>query len=136
MAGMGSFDFSEIKKLAQDLKELEQALPSFFEACVRDLALILLRKTVKRSPVDTGQLRRNWTIGPIRCVGSGYEVELYNPTDYAAYVEFGHRLKRKEGWGWVEGRFMMTISEDELEREMPAILDRKLQRLLNRFLGG
>ncbi|MNB80552.1 hypothetical protein D3C75_273170 [compost metagenome] len=136
MAGMGSFDFSEIKKLAQDLKELEQALPAFFEECVRDLVLILLRKTVKRTAVDTGQLRRNWTIGPIRREGNGYEVELYNPTDYAAYVEFGHRLRLKEGWGWVEGRFMMTISEEELEREMPAILDRKLQRLLDRFMGG
>lgn len=136
MAGLGGFDFSELKKLAKDMQELQAALPGFFEECVRDLALLLLSKTVKRTPVDTGELRRNWTVGPVNRTGDGYEVEVYNPTDYAMYVEFGHRLRKKNGWGWVEGRFMMTISEQELEREMPAIIDRKMQRLLERYLGG
>jgi len=135
MANWGSFDISELERLAKNLQELQKALPAFFEECVRELALQLLTKTTKRTPVDTGELRRNWTIGPVTRAGDGYEVEVYNPTDYAMYVEFGHRLRKKDGWGWVEGRFMLTISEQELEREMPAILDRKLQKLLDRFIG-
>ncbi|WP_438435409.1 HK97 gp10 family phage protein [Gorillibacterium sp. sgz500922] len=136
MPRMGDFDFGELERFAGDLKGLQQAMPSFLEACVRELALILLTKAVKRTPVDTGQLRRNWTIGPVHRVGDSYEVEVYNPTDYAMYVEFGHRLRTKSGWGWTEGRFMLTISEQELERELPAILDRKLQAMLDRHLGG
>lgn len=32
--------------------------------------------------------------------------------------------------GWVKGKFMLTISEQELEREAPKIIERKLQRKL------
>ena len=34
--------------------------------------------------------------------------------------------------GWVEGKFMLTISEQELEGDIPKIIERKLKG----FLGG
>jgi hypothetical protein len=47
---------------------------------------------------------------------------------YASYVEYGHRTADHKGW--VEGRFMLTISVQELERMAPALLEKKLIKFL------
>ena len=66
----------------------------------------------------------------INKVGDTYQIEIINPVEYAPYVEFGHRTRNHEGW--VPGRFMLTISEKELESQAPKVLERKLMR----YLGG
>jgi len=75
-------------------------------------------------------LRREWTVGEVVKTDNGYTIEVINPTEYASYVEFGHRTPNHKGW--VEGRFMLTISEQELEADAPRILENKLMK----FLGG
>ena len=139
----GEFDFDEIRRLARNLKELEKALPGFIEDCVREIALRLLAKVVPRTPVDTGELRRNWTIGQIRRIKGGWQVDVFNPVLYAIYVEYGHRGVYVPALGvtlhvdthWTEGKFMLTISEQALERELPAILKRKQEAFLKKYLG-
>ena len=37
---------------------------------------------------------------------------------------------------WVEGRFMLTISTQELEQQAPAILERKLYKFLKECLDA
>lgn len=54
--------------------------------------------------------------------------------NYASYVEYGHRTKNHKGW--VEGRFMATISMQEIERQLPKFLERKQVELLNQILNG
>lgn len=134
MNRMGNFEFGELKEFQKKLERMGQNFDAFVEECIRELAARLLAKTIARTPVDTGDLRRGWTIGAIQRVGDNFLVEIINPVEYAMYAEFGHRTRNHTGW--VEGRFMLTISEAELEREMPAILNRKLQQFMNRFLGG
>ncbi|MEF3309513.1 HK97 gp10 family phage protein [Paenibacillus sp. GYB004] len=133
MPRWGEFDFAEIKALAKNFEEIEKALPAFIEECVHELAARLLAKVVIRTPVDTGELRRGWTLGRVIRIASGYQVEVINPVDHAIYVEFGHRTKNHKGW--IEGRFMLTISEKELERELPAILQKKQEAFLKKYLG-
>jgi hypothetical protein len=132
MSGFGDFDFSALKEFKGQLDRMQAAWPAFLDECIRELAARLLAKVVPRTPVDKGELRRGWTIGQIVRTPTGVEVEVINPVEYAPYVEFGHRTRNHTGW--VEGRFMLTISEDELQRELPAILNRKLQQFLNRFI--
>ncbi|OYP21341.1 hypothetical protein CG709_08025 [Lachnotalea glycerini] len=60
--------------------------------------------------------------------GGYYVVEITNPVEYASYVEYGHR--KRGGKGWVNGRFMMTMSEKELERQAPAVIQKKLMSYL------
>lgn len=132
MPRWGKFDFDELKRFAKNLEEMEKAIPSFVEECVKEAAGRLLAKVVPRTPVDTGKLRRNWTIGRVQRISGGWQVEVINPTEYAAYVEYGHRTRDHKGW--VEGRFMLTISEKELERELPAILAKKQEAFLKKFL--
>lgn len=87
-----------------------------------------------------GTLRRGWTSGKsqsgaayansltVKRMGNVYTIEVVNPVEYASYVEFGHRTRNHEGW--VEGHFMLTISEQEIERDAPRILENKLKKKL------
>ena len=87
-----------------------------------------------------GTLRRGWTGGKsqsgtayaqglkVHHFGNVYVIEVINPVEYASYVEFGHRTRG--GDGWVEGHFMLTISEQEIERDAPKILENKLKKKL------
>lgn len=68
--------------------------------------------------------------------GEMLTIEIINPVEYASYVEYGHRqqpgryvpaLGKKLKQGWVPGQFMMTISEQELERIAPQILEKKIK---------
>ena len=61
-------------------------------------------------------------------VGTDYVIEVINPVEYASYVEFGHRTR--DHAGWVEGRFMLTISEKEIRDSAPNILQKKLEKYL------
>jgi hypothetical protein len=65
----------------------------------------------------------------IRKVDNAYTIEVINPVHYASYVEFGHRTANHKGW--VEGKFMLTISEQELEADAPRVIENKL----NKYLG-
>ena len=86
-----------------------------------------------------GTLRDAWTILPVEKQGNNYVVTIVNNTEYVSYVEFGHRqrpgryvpaLGKSLKASWVKGRFMLTISEQELEKELPALLEQKLYNLL------
>ena len=61
-------------------------------------------------------------------VGTDYVIEIINPVNYASYVEYGHRTRNHKGW--VEGKFMLTISEDEIRNSAPRILEKKLKDYL------
>lgn len=87
-----------------------------------------------------GTLRRGWTAQKnqsastyvqnlnVNHFGDTFVIEIVNPVEYAPYVEFGHRTKNHKGW--VRGKFMLTISEQELQAVAPAILQRKLAKKL------
>lgn len=82
-----------------------------------------------------GTLRRGWTVGEIKRAGGNYEIEIINPTEYASYVEYGHRQKpgkyvpalgKKLKKGWVPGKFMLTMSLQELQTQASRIIEMKL----------
>ena len=97
-------------------------------------------KYSKGSGKTGGTLRRGWT-GQKRAsaqnyaesltvhhFGDTYVIEIINPVEYASYVEYGHRTANHKGW--VPGRFMMTISEQELASIAPKVLEAKIKKYL------
>ncbi len=140
----GTFDMKELKRLQDRLQKM-QSPEAFCEACAKELAARLLRKVIMRTPVGQypagsgktgGTLRRGWTAGgnqdvsnyvnsvAITHTGDTYTIEITNPVEYAPYVEYGHRTRDHKGW--VKGRFMMTISEKELQQIAPKVLMRRM----------
>ena len=137
------FDYDELQKLKEQIEKLgdPSQMDQFFESCAKELAARLLAKVIKRTPVgqypvETGKkggtLRRGWTTGnsdmKVTKVGTDYVIEIINPVEYASYVEFGHRTRNHKGW--VEGKFMLTISEEEIRKSAPRILEKKLEKYL------
>lgn len=139
----GEFEFDDMKQLKKKLKDMRKDLPSvFFYGCLQEIALLLLAKVVPRTPVDSGELRRGWTIGQIQKVKGGWQIEVINPVEYAIYVEYGHRGVYVPELGvtlhvdthWTEGKFMLTLSEKEVERAIPRIIQKRLDHLLKTYL--
>ena len=148
MARSGTFNFKDFEKIKNNMEKLNQEqVDLFIDACAKELAARLLAKVIKRTPVGDypnssgkkgGTLRRGWTGGKnssavayadsltIHHFGDAYVIEIINPVEYASYVEFGHRTANHKGW--VNGRFMLTISEQEIQQAAPAIIEKKLMK--------
>jgi hypothetical protein len=153
MARSGTFNFQDFEKIKNNLEKLNQEqVDLFIDACAKELAARLLAKVIKRTPVGDypnssgkkgGTLRRGWTGGKnssavayadsltIHHFGDAYVIEIINPVEYASYVEFGHRTANHKGW--VNGRFMLTISEQEIQQAAPAIIEKKLMKLMKQM---
>ena len=159
-------DTRQLREFQKKLERMQKDNNEFLEACAKELAARLLAKVIKRTPVgdysDTydleddgenkflvmsdkqgGTLRKGWSTSEITKVGDTYQVEVFNDTKYASYVEYGHRQKpgryvsaigKRLKKGWVEGRFMLTISEQELQRDAPRILEKKIEKMLKEGL--
>jgi hypothetical protein len=151
MAKGGKVDFGDLEKFRDKLSQhfSRSQVDLFIEACAKELAARLLAKVIKRTPVGQypkgtgkkgGTLRRGWTGGKsqggatyanslkVNRFGDAFVIEIINPVEYASYVEFGHRTRG--GNGWVEGKFMLTISEQEVKRDAPRVLENKLKKKL------
>lgn len=148
MARSGTFNFQDFERIKNNLEKLNQEqVDLFIDACAKELAARLLAKVIKRTPVGDypnssgkkgGTLRRGWTGGKnssavayadsltIHHFGDAYVIEIVNPVEYASYVEFGHRTANHKSW--VNGRFMLTISEQEIQQAAPAIIEKKLMK--------
>lgn len=142
MARWGKVDYRQLQALQKRMQQLEKAdLQKFCEEMAKEIAARLLRLVVKRTPVGQyddgrvgGTLRRGWTTGTVEKNGYNYKIEVYNNVEYAIYVEFGHRTRG--GKGWVPGRFMMTISANELQGKVHKIIEKKLIKLLGDAFNG
>ena len=97
-----------------------------------------------------GTLRRGWTGGVdasafaanlnVQRVGSGgYSITITNPVHYASYVELGHRqtpgryvpaIGKRLKASWVNGKFFLKTSEDQLRMAAPTILKPLLEAYL------
>ena len=154
----GRCEYRQLIKLRDNLAKLQSAdLDKFCRDTSKELAARLLSLVIPATPVGKypkasgkkgGTLRRGWTARteqeaasrggsnnakeyaealPISKQGSTYVVEVINPVHYASYVEFGHRTP---GGGWKEGKYFLTISEQQLRGQAPAIIEDKLKKLL------
>lgn len=136
--------FDGLKEFQKIIEEMEKEKEQLMIDTIKELAGRLLRKVIKRTPSDTGNLRRNWTVSDVRKNGENYEIEVSNSAEYASYVEFGHRqtpgrfvpaIGKRLKKSWVKGKFMLTISENELQKQAPAVIEKKITEWLKK-LGG
>ena len=130
-------DTRELRQFREKLENINT--DSLLKEIAADLAARLLRKVKKRTPVDTGELRRNWQVSNIRLFERFCGVEIYNSTEYAEYVEFGNRqtpgryvpaIGKRLKKAWVPGKFMLTLSAKELENMKDRIVRRKVEEWL------
>lgn len=147
-------DFSEFEKFKNQLKDMEKELPVFEQGCADEIGARLLRAVRQKTPVGIypkesgkqgGTLRRNWFVTDAKRTSEGYSVDVINNTEYASYVEYGHRqnvgqyvpaLGKRLKQPWVEGRHMLQDSVDELQSKADAIIERRMQNWLEEKMNG
>lgn len=159
----GGFDYSEFIELAQRVKKMEQGSVQFIEKFLLEMALRALRNIIKRTPTSTGDLKNKWYLSGVARRGNDVTISIINPALYASFVEYGHwqevgrfvpghwepgvekdRFVYEQGAKsgmvlknpWVEGHYMLSVSIQEIEREMPGRLSAAWKRYAKAMLGG
>lgn len=145
--------YSQLIEFSNKLKRLNDVQrEQYIEGAIKEIAARLLAKVIKRTPVGVyndgrvgGTLRRGWTGEKnqnaskyaqslnVMKRGDTYIIDIINPVEYASYVEYGHRTRNHKGW--VKGRFMLTISAQEIEQITPQILEKRLEKLLKEVIN-
>lgn len=135
---------SEIKGLDSLLLKIElfdKKAPSEIAKIKNEVAEVVFSDVVKNTPIDTGTLVSSWNLKGI----NQYETKIYNNAvnkgEYYAWdVEYGHRVKSKNGWvsgtgggiKYVKGVFMLR---DAFERGSK-MLENKANITLEQLMRG
>lgn len=128
MANWGQVDFSGLVELRDKIENLQEFLDDFYIYATKEIAQIIVNKVISKTPVDTEYLAKHWTTGEFKKEGDCYSIEVINPIEYAEFVEFGHRKRNDKGW--VEGKFMLTIAERDVQRDLENIIMEKLKKFV------
>lgn len=118
-----TIDIEELKDYDEKLIRAIPLLQNFEERFLTTLANKVMRKAMKRTPVDTGRLRRSYKVTKVEEKGGSLQITVYNDArdngmdeSYASYVEYGHFTRGRVSW--VEGHWMLTMATDEVKAEM------------------
>ena len=117
--------FKEFDKILDEIKtKAPQATEKFLMLQAEDL-----KKNVKElTPVDTGVLKNSWQReNGKRLTGKAFSQIVFSMTNYAAHVEYGHRIGKSKT-KFVRGRFMLRIAV--------AMRQIKFYKDLKNFYGG
>ena len=122
---MSGYNF-EIKGIDNFLKNIDNIQNNFhgdLENLIKKHGVYLFTNTKKRTPVDTGQLRRSWQLKYKK--GDLY-IRLYNNTEYGIYVEYGHRTRG--GKSYIEGAYMLKKTFEKTEKKFIEDLEKLLKK--------
>ena len=118
----------EIQGLNRFIRTLNNATNNFDEEASKRLNNIsqrLIRKVKLKTPVDSGVLQKSW-----RSKKDGDLARIvYNNIKYAPYVEYGHRTRG--GKSFVDGRYMLTKSVQEIEGTLTDEFSMMIENLFN-----
>jgi len=117
-------DTRELEELYEKLKKAACNTKPIRRKIANKLSGKLLGLAKGYTPVKTGFLRNNWAIEANE-KNDCLDVEVYNPTEYASYVEDGHR--KIDRIGWVEGKFMLSKAEIETKKNAPEIIKKRIE---------
>lgn len=85
---MASITWTGTKELNAALKRIVREYPRERDLFLSQEAELLTARVKPKTPADTGRLRGAWA----RSAPAGGSIEVYNNTEYAPFVEFGHRI--------------------------------------------
>ena len=118
----------EIQGLNRFIRTLNNAANNFDEEASKRLNNVsqkLVAKVKLKTPVDSGVLRKSW-----RSKKDGDLARIvYNNVKYGPHVEFGHRTRG--GKSFVDGRYMLTKSVQEIEDTLTSEFSIMIENLFN-----
>jgi hypothetical protein len=88
-------DFREFQDLLDSFKEVQKQHEAFLRKFLTEMGMRALAQTKKLTPVDTGNLRNRWELSQVYRKGDSLYIVLFNPVEYASFVEDGHMQRRR-----------------------------------------
>ena len=92
------FDYRQVKQFRDNLEQLDREKDEFLQSCAKELAARLLALVIRRTPKDTGTLKRGWTT---QRAGSGAEGlksnsgrQFADPYDASVYHFLRNRINQ------------------------------------------
>lgn len=134
----GTIDYSELEKLKDKLANFDNK--ALLIDCTLELAQMYLDQVTELTPVVTGNLKGDWHNTTPKITKQSCSVDIVNGSEYASYVEYGHRQKvgkyipalgKRLVKPWVKGRFMMDKTNRIIEEGMPKYLQHKLDKAMD-----
>lgn len=131
-------DCRGLEKFRDNIGKMLGDNDAFIKSVTQELAKELFAMLIKSTPVDTGYLKENWYV-VITKVSGGYEAEIINNTNYASYVNYGHRqtpgryvpaIGKRLKKGWIDGKFFIELSVAELRGITQPLLEKRLREHL------
>ena len=130
-----SFDYSDFENYRNNFAKFTREFDSWIHKFLLKEGQRFIAEVKTRTPVDTGDLRNHWKLDGINRNGDELQVRFVNPMYYATFVEYGHAKPYKAGAApgsadWVEGYFMMTVSLEVIQRNMPARFNKEFDQFI------
>lgn len=146
------FDYSQFQNYVKNFENAQKEFETFLKTFLLQQAQRVVRSTKLRTPVDTGTLRNSWCIGnetkairydkngkvtgtdyqsafaneatidDVQIIDDTLQVTISNPMEYASYIEYGQRSYL--------GRYMLTISMDEISAAMSGRFEKEFKNFL------
>lgn len=141
----GGWEYSDFIKFRNNLEKIRDGNDEFLLRLSNRIAQLLLRYVVQRTPVKTGHLQRGWKVQKAVKDVKSFVAVVYNPVEYAAYVEFGHKqtpgryvpvLGKRLKKSWVTGKFMLTKAALEVENKIPKLIYNELIKYYGGMFDG
>lgn len=127
--------FDEFMSFYDNHKRLQNGLNKFLNGFMQQRGMEALRLTRLRTPVRTGNLRRNWYT-KIQGTGKNITLSLINPVSYASYIENGHTTHSNEGDSRYEGWHMAEIAMLNVASRLPKTFELELAKFLKTSTRG
>lgn len=149
------FDSREFQELMDGLKSLQKQHEVFIRNFLTEVGLRALAQVKPLTPVDTGNLRERWELSQVFRKGDSLYIVIFNPVEYASFVEDGHMQRARfvpgsflggkfeyiKGYPmgmvlsnkWIPGHHMARISINKIERELPMRYDRAFKEFIKRL---
>ena len=122
-----------------EMAALESAIDDACERNLNRLGNDWLSQAQDLTPWDTGKLKQGFRFDGAKKRGKAWEINIYNNTEYAAPIEFGHRIVDRNGvdHGWYEGFYMLGESGQRVQvKALPEALRRIVKEVRDGHKGG
>lgn len=159
---MSQFDYSQFEKYVKDFEKATNEFDEFLRSFLLQMAYRVIARVKPRTPVDTGFLREAWFVGDeakviksgddgkftsdyssafaskasldsVKVIGNSLQIVIGNIAEYASFIEYGHAYSNGR---WYQGKFMLTISIDEIQAQIPKRFEAEFKKFLkNRGVG-
>lgn len=121
--------------IKQFRKELSAMLDDIIDIDIKILNRAVnegVRVAKQNTNVVSGFMRKSWRSAPaVKAKRGGVTKSMVNTADYAAFVNYGHRLVNDAGEtiGWVNGQFMLEKAISKVNKTLEEEFKKEIERV-------